>query len=53
MNKAVDVVKYRGKKIKVYIDDYGQCYYFLYNGKSYSCGTYNIDYLGEIVTIVD
>lgn len=53
MNKAIDVVKYRGKRIKVYIDDYGQSYYFLYNGKSYGCGTYNVDYLGEIVDVVD
>lgn len=53
MNKAVAKVKYRGKKIKVYADDYGQCYYFLYNGKSYSCGTFNPDYLGEIVDVID
>lgn len=53
MNKPIDVVKYRGKRIKVYADDPGQCYYFLYNGKSYSCGTYNFDYLGEIVSVID
>lgn len=53
MNKAVDKIRYRGKKIPVYVDDYGQCYYFLYNGKSYSCGTYNSDYIGEIVSVVD
>jgi hypothetical protein len=53
MNKAIDVVKYRGKRIKVYIDDYGQSYYFRYKGKSYGCGTYNFDYLGEIVSVVD
>lgn len=53
MHKPVAKVKYRGKRIKVYADDYGQCYYFLYNGKSYGCGTYNSDYLGEIVSVVD
>ena len=53
MDKPIDTVKYRGKKIKVYADDYGQSYYFLYNGKSYSCGTYNFDYIGEIVSVLD
>lgn len=53
MNKPISVVKYRGKRIKVYVDDRGQCYYFIYNGKSYSCGTYNADYFGEIVSVVD
>lgn len=53
MDKAIDKVTYRGKRIKVYADDYGQCYYFLYNGKQYGCGAYNFDYLGEIVSVVD
>ena len=53
MNKAIAKVKYRGKRINVYADDCGQCYYFLYNGKSYGCGTYNLDYIGEIVSVVD
>ncbi len=53
MGKAIDKVKYRGKRIKVYADDYGQCYYFIYKGHEYCCGTYNPDYLGEIVSVVD
>ena len=53
MDKHIDVVKYRGKRIKVYADDPGQSYYFLYNGKSYGCGTYNFDYLGGIVSVID
>lgn len=53
MNKPVDKVKYRGKRIRVYDDDYGQCYYFIYNGKPYSCGTYNFDYIDEIISVVD
>ena len=53
MNKAVTNVKYRGKRIKVYVDDCGQCYYFVYNGEIHSCGTYNPDYLGEIVSVVN
>lgn len=53
LDKPIAKVKYRGKRIKVYADDCGQCYYFVYNGESYGCGTYNTDYLGEIVSVVD
>lgn len=53
MKHKVDVIRYRGKKVKVYIDDYGQCYYFIYKGNEYPCGAYNIDYLGEIVGVID
>lgn len=52
-NKAIDKVKYRGKKIRIYADDCGQSFYFIYKGKYYSCGTYNPDYLAEIIDIVD
>lgn len=51
--KRVDAVRYRGKKAKVYVDDYGQCYYFIYKGHEYYCGTYNLDYLGEIMSVID
>ena len=53
MNKPVDIIKYRGKKIKIYADDYGQCYYFIYKKRSYSCGSYNTDYLYEITSVID
>lgn len=53
MSKPVDKVKYRGERISVYDDDYGQAYYFLYKGKTYGCGAYNFDYIGEIMSVVD
>jgi hypothetical protein len=53
MNKPFDIIRYRGKKIKVFIDFDGQSYYFIYKGNSYSCGTYNSDYISEIVSVVD
>jgi hypothetical protein len=53
MNKPIDIVKYRGKRIKVYADEDGQSYYFIYRGENYGCGTYNIDYIGEVMYIVD
>lgn len=53
MNDSFKIIRYRGQDIKVDIDDSGQCYYFIYKGKEYSCGTYNTDYLSEIIAAVD
>lgn len=52
-NKPIDIIKYRGKRIKVYADEDGQSYYFIYKGENYGCGTYNIDYIAEVIYIVD
>lgn len=32
--------EYRGLKIDIFDDDYGQCFYFFFNGRHISCGTY-------------
>ena len=52
-NKPIDIVKYRGKRVKVYADDDGQSYYFIYKGENYGCGTYNINYIAEVISVVD
>lgn len=52
-SKLYQTVIYRGVKVNVYDDDYGQCFYFKYKGKEYSCGTYNTDYYGEIISVID
>lgn len=52
-NKPIDIVRYRGKRVKVYADDDGQSYYFIYKGENYGCGTYNIDYIAEVISVVD
>lgn len=42
-----------GKKIEVGMDDYGQCYFYEWEEdgeiKSESCGTYNFDYMSQIM----
>lgn len=35
---------YRGYKVRVYNDDYGQQYYFYFNNRCHGCGTYNFNY---------
>ena len=46
-------INYRKQKIKLGLDECSQSYYFEYKGKKYDCGTYNFDYLGEIIAVVD
>lgn len=40
----LDTYIYRGIKVDVFDDDYGQQYYFYFNGRSIGCGAYNTDY---------
>lgn len=53
MSDSLKIVRYRDQNIKVGMDDSAQCYYFIYKGKSYGCGTYNEDYLSELISVVD
>lgn len=52
-NEPFKTIIYRGQTIDFYDDDYGQCVYFYYKGREYSCGTYNLDYENEMNYIVD
>lgn len=45
-------------KVDIGIDDYGQCYYFEFENdkgeiETYGCGSYNINYLDDILFMVD
>ena len=40
----IKTYSYRGYKIRVYNDDYGQQYYFYFNNQNHGCGAYNLDY---------
>lgn len=49
----METVRYRGKRIPVYIDEDGQSFFFRYKKKEYGCGTFNGDYYSEIISVVD
>jgi hypothetical protein len=40
----VTTILYRDHEIDVFMDDYGQQYYFNLDGRDIGCGTYNFDY---------
>lgn len=57
-DKCVDIVHYKGYKVKVYFDDYGQSYYFKFcdhHGDEHeaSCGSFNSCYKDSIEDYID
>lgn len=53
LHKKVDVVRYLGKHIMVFVDEPGQQYYFYYGGSCIGCGTFNPDYEDFIKEYLD
>lgn len=51
--EPVATVHYRGYDVNVYNDDYGQSYYFYFDGRCIGCGAYNFDYEGCIHYEID
>lgn len=47
------VVRYRGKRIPIYVDDPGQQYYFYYKGECVGCGAFNPDYEDYVKMYID
>lgn len=47
------IFHYKGFKVELLLDDYGQQFYFKFNGKEYSCGAYNMYPEAEIKFIID
>lgn len=47
------LVKYRGFTVKLLDDEYGQQFYFYFNGKEYSCGSFNPYPEYEVQSVID
>ena len=47
------LVKYRGFTVKLLDDEYGQQFYFYFNGKEYSCGSFNPCPEYEVQSVID
>lgn len=51
--ERVDVVRYRKKRIVIYLDERAQSFYFTYKGNIHYCGAYNIDYYTQAIDVID
>ena len=52
-DKENQLVKYKGFTVKLLDDDYGQQFYFYFNGKEYSCGAFNCYPEEEVRSVID
>lgn len=57
-DKCIDIVHYKGYKVKVYLDDYSQHYYFRFSDHhgdlhEATCGSFNSDYKRSIENYID
>ena len=49
----VETIHYRGISIPIFCDDYGQCFYCIFNGKVLSFGTFQTEYADDVRTLID
>ena len=49
----VDIVYYRNYLVNVYADDPGQQFYCIIDGEEYTFGAYNLNYIDDIIYIID
>ena len=49
----VETITYRGVSVPVFLDDYGQCFYCIYNNKVMGFGSFQTEYEDEIKDIID
>lgn len=49
----IETVIWRGKYVPVFLDDYGQCLYCIFDNDVLSFGTYNDNYEDEIKSLIE
>lgn len=49
----VETIEYRGQLVPVFVDDYGQCFYCIYDNREFSFGSFQCDYEDEVKSLVD
>lgn len=49
----VGILRYRGQEAPIYIDDYGQQEYMIFQGKEYSGGSYNFECRQDFCCMID
>ena len=49
----VETIVYRGQCVPVFLDDYGQCFYCIFNNKEISFGSFQSEYEDEVRQLID
>ena len=48
-----ETIVYRGQYVPVFFDDYGQCFYCIFNNKEISFGSFQSEYEDEVRHLID
>lgn len=48
-----ETIVYRGQYVPVFFDDYGQCFYCIFNNKEITFGSFQSDYEEEVKCLID
>lgn len=49
----VETIVYRGQSVPVFIDDYGQCFYCIFNNEEIAFGSFQCEYQDEVRHLID
>ena len=49
----VETIVYREQCVPVFVDDYGQCFYCIFNGETMAFGSFQSEYEDEVKHLID
>lgn len=49
----VETIVYRGQSVPVFIDDYGQCFYCIFNNEEIAFGSFQSEYEDDVRHLID
>ena len=49
----IETIRYRGYSVPVFCDDYGQCFYCIFNNEVLSFGSFQPEYEDEVKSLID
>ena len=49
----IETIHYRGVDVPIFCDDYGQCFYCIFNGETMAFGSFQSEYEDEVRHLID
>jgi len=49
----IETIEYRGMCVPIFCDDYGQCFYCIFNNKEMAFGSFQTEYEDEVKCLID
>lgn len=49
----IETIHYKGVSVPIFCDDYGQCFYCIFNGETMAFGSFQSEYENEVKHLID